>query len=68
MATVLRYRDHVATQKYLESIFEKYDEDKSGKFESHELPELLRACAPEGCEVEETDAACVQSRAVTMHA
>lgn len=56
LETVLRYRDHIAEEKYLNGFFEEYDKDNSGTFDASELLALLKACAPEGLEVDAGDA------------
>lgn len=56
LETVLRYRDHIGEQQYLNKFFDEYDTDKSGSFDASELLALLKACAPEGLEVDAGDA------------
>lgn len=54
-ATVLQYGDYVKDQKYIDSIFRRYDVDENGTLDKDELLELLTAVAPEGCEADEMD-------------
>ena len=56
---VLTYGDMVKDQAYIDSIFKRYDRDDSGTLEEGELLSLLKAVAPDGCEVDETDVAYV---------
>ena len=55
METVMRYRDHIAEQQYLDGFFEKYDSDGNGSFDPAELLQLLTECGPEGLEVDDGD-------------
>ena len=55
MKTVMRYKDHIAQQKYLDRVFELYDADGNGSFDPGEVEKLLRAAAPEGVDVDASD-------------
>ena len=54
-ATVMRYKDHLSQQRYLDRIFDEYDTDHNGAFDPQEVETLLKACAPEGVVVDATD-------------
>ena len=45
--TVLRYRDYVRDQVWIDAVFSRHDFDGSGELEKHELLPLLRELAPE---------------------
>ena len=52
---MVRYYEYCKDQKYLDSIFTRFDVDKSGTLQHMELPALLKAVAPEGTAVTHAD-------------
>ena len=54
--TVETYHDYCKDQRYLDAIFKRFDADDSGFLDLDELPLLLQAIAPEGCQVDRVDA------------
>lgn len=52
---VLQYNDYVKDQQYIDTVFERYDTDRSGELDASELLHLLQRIAPEELEVDESD-------------
>ena len=55
--TVELYHEYCRDQKYLDSVFERFDYDKNGTLDLQELPALLQEVAPPGATVDISDAA-----------
>ena len=54
--TVELYHEYCRDQKYLDSVFERFDYDKNGTLDLQELPALLQEVAPPGATVDISDA------------
>lgn len=55
-STVEMYHEYCRDQKYLDSVFSRFDADDNGTLDLHELPALLQEMAPEGVVVDASDA------------